>query len=73
MASDGTKLEGHYYERKKNAPLVIFFHGFRGHSYVDGVPIYKIAQKENGMFYLSVCVPIMKVKEIFLHWGEGTL
>ena len=46
MASDGTKLEGHYYERKKNAPLVIFFHGFRGHSYVDGVPIYKIAQKE---------------------------
>lgn len=46
MASDGTKLEGHYYERKKNAPLVIFFHGFRSHSYVDGVPIYKIAQKE---------------------------
>lgn len=46
LASDGTKLEGHYYERKKNAPLVIFFHGFRGHSYVDGVPIYKIAQKE---------------------------
>ena len=46
LASDGTKLEGHYYERKKNAPLVIFFHGFRSHSYVDGVPIYKIAQKE---------------------------
>lgn len=46
MASDGTKLEGHYYERKKNAPLVIFFHGFRSHSYVDGAPIYKIAQKE---------------------------
>lgn len=46
LASDGTKLEGHYYERKKNAPLVIFFHGFRGNSYVDGVPIYKIAQKE---------------------------
>lgn len=45
MASDGTKLEGHYYE-KKNAPLVIFFHGFRGHSYVDGVPIYRIAQKK---------------------------
>ena len=35
LASDGTKLEGHYYERKKNAPLVIFFHGFRSHSYVD--------------------------------------
>lgn len=46
IASDGTKLEGHYYERKKNAPLVIFFHGFRSHSYVNGVPIYKIAQKE---------------------------
>lgn len=46
MASDGTKLEGHYYEKKKNAPLVIFFHGFRGHSYVDGVPIYRIAQKK---------------------------
>ena len=46
MASDGTKLEGHYYERKKNAPLVIFVHGFRGHSYVSGVPIYRIAQKK---------------------------
>ena len=46
QAFDNTKLIGHYYERKKNAPLVIFFHGFRGHSYVDGVPIYKIAQKE---------------------------
>lgn len=46
VASDGTKLEGHYYEREKNSPLVIFFHGFRGHSYVDGVPIYRIAQKE---------------------------
>lgn len=46
MASDGTKLEGHYYERKKNAPLVIFVHGFRGHSYVAGVPIYRIAQKK---------------------------
>ena len=46
MASDGTKLEGHYYEKKKNAPLVIFFHGFRGHSYVDGLPIYRIAQKK---------------------------
>ena len=45
-ASDGIKLEGHYYERKRNAPLVIFFHGFKGHSYVDGVPIYRIAQKE---------------------------
>ena len=24
-ASDGVKLVGHYYERKKNAPIIIFF------------------------------------------------
>lgn len=26
-ASDGINLVGHYYERDKNAPLIIFFHG----------------------------------------------
>ena len=25
-ASDGINLVGHYYERDKNAPLIIFFH-----------------------------------------------
>ncbi len=29
-ASDGVQLVGHYYERKKNAPVIIFFHGLWG-------------------------------------------
>jgi len=47
QASDNTKLTGHYYEREKGAPLVVFFHGLWGHSYLDGVPIYRITQKCN--------------------------
>ena len=38
-ASDGVKLVGHYYERKKNASIIIFFHGLWSDSYVCGVPI----------------------------------
>ena len=41
------KLIGHYYEREKGAPLIVFFHGLWGHSYLDGVPIYRITQKHN--------------------------
>lgn len=40
--SDGTKLTGNYYEREKNAPLIIYFHGLWSNSYIDGVPIYRI-------------------------------
>ena len=46
-AFDNTKLIGHYYEREKGAPLIVFFHGLWGHSYLDGVPIYRITQKHN--------------------------
>lgn len=42
-ASDGVKLVGHYFERKKNAPIIIFFHGLWSDSYVCGVPIYRRA------------------------------
>lgn len=45
QAFDNTKLIGHYYEREKGAPLIVFFHGLWGHSYLDGVPIYRITQK----------------------------
>lgn len=47
QAFDNTKLVGHYYEREKGAPLIVFFHGLWGHSYLDGVPIYRITQKHN--------------------------
>lgn len=47
QAFDNTKLIGHYYEREKGAPLIVFFHGLWGHSYLDGVPIYRITQKHN--------------------------
>lgn len=46
-ASDGTNLVGHYYERKKNAPVVIFFHGLWGNCYTNGVPIYRITENNN--------------------------
>ena len=44
-ASDGVKLVGHYFERKKNAPIIIFFHGLWSDSYVCGVPIYRITEE----------------------------
>lgn len=46
-ASDGIKLTGNYYEREKNAPLIIYFHGLWSNSYIDGVrvPIYRITQE----------------------------
>ena len=47
QAFDNTKLIGHYYEREKGAPFIVFFHGLWGHSYLDGVPIYRITQKHN--------------------------
>lgn len=40
--SDGIKLTGNYYEREKNDPLIIYFHGLWSNSYIDGVPIYRI-------------------------------
>lgn len=43
-ASDGTKLVGHYYERSKKAPIIIFFHGLWANTYTNGVPIYKISE-----------------------------
>lgn len=45
-ASDGVKLVGHYFERKKNAPIIIFFHGLWSDSYAvrrqcsEWTPIY---------------------------------
>ena len=34
-ASDGVQLVGHYYERKKNAPVIIFFHGLWSNCYTN--------------------------------------
>ena len=45
-ASDGVQLVGHYYERKKNAPVIIFFHGFWGNCYTNSVPIYRITEEK---------------------------
>ena len=46
-AEDGMKLAGNYYERKKEAPVVLFFHGLWSHSAVDGVAIYRITKEMN--------------------------
>lgn len=45
-ASDGINLVGHYYERDKNAPLIIFFHGLWSNGYVSGEPTYKITKNQ---------------------------
>ena len=45
-ASDGVQLVGHYYERKKNAPVIIFFHGLWGNCYTNSVPIYRITEEK---------------------------
>ena len=45
-ASDGVQLVGHYYERKKNAPVIIFFHGLWGDCYTYSVPIYRITEEK---------------------------
>lgn len=45
VAADGVRLLGNYYERKKDAPLVIFFHGLWSDGYLNGVPIYRITKQ----------------------------
>lgn len=44
---DGLKLYGRYYHRKDGAPLVIFFHGYKGNIYRDGNGIYSYSKKNN--------------------------
>lgn len=42
---DGLKLRGRYYHRKDGAPLVLFFHGYKGNFCRDGNGIYAYAKK----------------------------
>ena len=44
---DGLRLYGRYYHRKDGAPLVIFFHGYKGNIYRDGNGIYAYSKKNN--------------------------
>ena len=46
-ANDGTELVGHFYEKNEDAPVIIFFPGYRGNYAVCGVPFYKVAQRLN--------------------------
>ena len=50
---DGLKLQGRYYHRKDGAPLVIFFHGYKGNIYRDGNGIYSYA-KQHGINLILV-------------------
>lgn len=52
-ASDGTILTGHYYERKTDAPVLIFFHGYRSYPSYDSMHIYDLS-KNNGWNLLLV-------------------
>lgn len=42
---DGLTLRGRYYHRQDGAPLVLFFHGYKGNFYRDGNGIYSYAKK----------------------------
>lgn len=42
---DGLTLRGRYYHRKDGAPLVLFFHGYKGNFFRDGNGIYAYAKK----------------------------
>ena len=53
-ASDGVQLVGHYYERKKNAPVIIFFHGLWCNCYTNSVPIYKITEEEWNLLLVNL-------------------
>ena len=52
-ASDGVRLVGYFYERKKNAPIVIFFHGLWSTGFLNGKPIYRITEKHNWNLLLA--------------------
>lgn len=53
QSSDGRRLYGQFYYLKKDAPLMIFFHGYHGVSAWDGYGFFKIC-KDNGMNILMV-------------------
>ena len=44
---DGTELVGHFYEVSDDAPVIIFFPGYRGNYAVCGVPFYRAAKMLN--------------------------
>lgn len=44
-AQDGISLYGRYYEIKKGAPVILFFHGFRSGSFREGCGIFRLAEK----------------------------
>ncbi|MGN0813956.1 MAG: alpha/beta hydrolase [Candidatus Coproplasma sp.] len=44
-APDGTPLYGRYYHLKDGAPLIIFFHGWRGHTLRDGCIGFQIGRE----------------------------
>lgn len=53
VSSDGYRLYGKLYSIKKNAPLMIFFHGYHGVFAWDGYGFFKIC-KNNGINILMV-------------------
>ncbi|MGM9940766.1 MAG: alpha/beta hydrolase [Bulleidia sp.] len=42
-SKDGLKLYGRLEKGKENMPVMMFFHGWRGHAFFDGCPAYMIA------------------------------
>lgn len=53
MSKDGCRLCGRYYDIKKDAPVMIFFHGYHGVFAWDGYGGFKVCQK-NGINILMV-------------------
>ena len=47
FSHDGLKLHGRYYQRRDNAPLIIFFHGYRCSALRDGNGIFLYSKTLN--------------------------
>lgn len=53
LSKDGLRLYGRYYQMKKDAPLIIFFHGYHGMAAWDGYGFFKLCKK-NGFNILMI-------------------
>lgn len=45
LSADGLRLYGKLYHMKKDAPLIIFFHGYHGMAAWDGYGLFKLCKK----------------------------
>ena len=52
-SGDGLRLSARYYEGKPDAPVVVFFHGYRSHAIHDGCGLHSIASERG--YHILLC------------------